>query len=130
MLMKKIFTFLSLLFSGALISSCNSQTLPSMEAKEFAEHIKSENVVVLDVRTPEEYKEGHLKNAVLINYYDSTFSDQVSRIDKNKPVYVYCRSGKRSSGAQKIMQDQGFKKVVNLNGGIQAWEKSGLPVEK
>jgi rhodanese-related sulfurtransferase len=128
--MKKIRVFLSLLFSGTLISSCSSQTASSMKPKDFAENIKSENVVVLDVRTPEEYKEGHLKNAVLMNYYDDNFSGQVSALDKNKAVYVYCRSGKRSSGAQKVMLGQGFKSVVNLDGGILSWQQSGLPIEK
>jgi rhodanese-related sulfurtransferase len=128
-MIKKYFTsiFLSLLVFMSV--SCNSQTLRSIPPKEFSEQIKKENVILLDVRTPEEYAEGHLTGAILINYHDDNFVEQVSKLDKNKTVYVYCRSGSRSGNAQEIMLKQDFKSVINLNGGILAWEKAGLPVE-
>ena len=81
------------------------------------------------MRTPEEYNEGHLKGATLINYRDENFAEQVSKLDTSKTVYLYCRSGNRSSGAQEMMLKQHFKKVVNLKGGIVDWEKARLPLE-
>ena len=127
----KYFLSLALLFCGTMLSFCDSQPANiSLEPKVFAEKLSGENVFLLDVRTPEEYNEGHLKGATLINYYDNNFSEEVSKLDKNKTVYVYCRSGKRSSEAQKKMLKKGFYSVINLDGGIIAWQKAELPVEK
>jgi phage shock protein E len=114
---------------GLMVSSCSSQH-PALPPAEYAEKIKSENVILLDVRTPQEYQSGHLKGALLINYHDDNFMEQVSRLDTNKTVYIYCRSGNRSGDAQADMLAKGFKNVVNLGGGILAWEKEGLPFEK
>ncbi len=100
-----------------------------MEPNEFAEAIKKENVILLDVRTPDEYFEGHLKGAVQIDYRDDNFAEQVAELDTTKTVYVYCRSGSRSAGAQELMLKQNFKNVINLKGGILAWKKAGLPIE-
>lgn len=86
--------------------------------------------MLLDVRTPEEWKAGHLKDAVHIDWYADDFSKQVATLDKTKPVLVYCAVGGRSSEAQEAMQDLGFKKVVNLKGGMDAWKEAGLPVVK
>jgi len=127
--MKKFFSFV-IIICGMMITACNSQSNKTMDPKEFSEKIKADSTLLVDVRTPEEYKEGHLKGALLINYHDSTFAQQVARLDKNKTAYVYCRSGKRSAAAQEIMLKQGFQNVINLDGGIVAWEKAALPVEK
>ena len=120
----------ALMVFGLMVSSCTSQTNPAMPPKEFSEKMIAENALLLDVRTPEEYNESHLKGALLINYHDADFMEQVNKLDKNKTVYVYCRSGKRSGHAQDKMLKQDFKNVVNLEGGILAWEKAGLPIEK
>jgi phage shock protein E len=127
----KIILSISALLIGLSTFSCSSQTNnPALEPKSFSEDFKKDDGLLLDVRTPEEYTEGHLKGAVLINYRDNSFAEQVSKLDKNKPVYVYCHSGKRSGGAQDMMLKQGFKKVINLKGGIVAWQESGMAVEK
>ena len=128
-MIKKYFTAIFLSLFGFMNISCNSQTLPSLPPDEFAEGLKKENVILLDVRTPDEYLESHLKGAVQIDYHDENFAEQVSELDTNKTVYVYCRSGSRSAGAQEIMLKQHFKNVINLKGGIVAWKKAGLPVE-
>ena len=99
-------------------------------SKDAAELIRNIAPLVLDVRTPGEYSKGHIKNSMLIDYLDDSFAERVSKLDKNKTVYVYCHSGGRSSEAQQEMQKQGFRNVINLEGGITAWEKAGLPVEK
>jgi rhodanese-related sulfurtransferase len=95
---------------------------------QFDKRMHKRKVTVLDVRTPEEYAEGHLKNAVLINVMDSTaFVSRVQGLKKNHTYLIYCRSGKRSGKALVMMQQQGFHKLYHMAGGITAW--SG-PVEK
>jgi rhodanese-related sulfurtransferase len=74
------------------------------------------------VRTPEEFKEGHLKKAINYNVLDSlAFDRQISQLKKNKTYLIYCKSGKRSGKALITMQQKGFKKLYHLDGGITAW---------
>ena len=123
---------------GLLISfvSCNSQDkkttiILDIEVAEFQQLISKKNVQLIDVRTPVEFKKGHLKNAKLINFFDKDFKSEIlKKIDKNKPVYVYCKSGGRSAKAAKIYKAAGFKKVFNLLGGFNAWSASGQKIEK
>ncbi|NIK73963.1 rhodanese-related sulfurtransferase [Thermonema lapsum] len=96
----------------------------------FAQKLKEQPGVVLDVRTPEEYTEGHLPNAQLLNFYDERFRQKLEQLDKNQTYYVYCRSGGRSSRAVALMRELGFKKVYNLKGGIMDWQASQLPIER
>jgi phage shock protein E len=85
---------------------------------------------VLDVRTESEFSQGHLKDAVLLDYYRKDFKDQLSKFDKNKPVFVYCAVGGRSNAAAGIMKGMGFKQVFDLQGGIKAWSQAQKPVVK
>ncbi|MBT8307159.1 MAG: rhodanese-like domain-containing protein [Maribacter sp.] len=80
-----------------------------------------DNVVLVDVRTPEEFNAGHLENALNIDWYNDSFTEEFEKIDKNKTIYLYCRSGKRSADATKFLDSLGYKKVVNLEGGYIAW---------
>jgi rhodanese-related sulfurtransferase len=75
----------------------------------------------LDVRTPEEFKEGHIAGAVNLNIYDADFSAQLDQLDKSKPIYVYCKSGGRSTDASDMMRAKGFKAVYNLVGGYSGY---------
>lgn len=85
--------------------------------------MKKKNTVVLDVRTPEEYKSGYLGNAVNYNVMDSlAFLNTISTFDKNKKFLLYCKSGRRSGKALVMMKDMGFKKVHHLKGGITEWK--------
>lgn len=85
--------------------------------------------IVLDVRTPAEVASGKLAGASVIDWNGGKFEQKVALLAKDKPVYVYCRTGNRSGQAMAVMQKLGFKKVVNLAGGIRAWTAAGLPVE-
>lgn len=76
---------------------------------------------MLDVRTPKEFKKGHIDGAKNMNYYDDDFDAQIEKLDKDKPVYVYCHSGGRSAKAMSLMKEKGFKEVYNLLGGYGAW---------
>lgn len=86
------------------------------------------DLVVLDVRTPEEFAEGHLEGAVLVDFYAADFADQLAALDADVPYLVYCRSGNRSGQALGVMEQLGFTSVVDVDGGIVAWTGAGLPV--
>ena len=83
--------------------------------------------VIIDVRTPEEFTEGYIENAVNIDFYSKTFQDELDNLDKNKPYLIYCRSGSRSGNALNIMKELNFREAYNILGGINAWKKEGLP---
>ena len=87
-----------------------------------------DDLVVLDVRTPEEFAEGHLDGAVLVDFYDTDFVDQLAALDTEVPYLVYCRSGNRSGETLGVMEQLGFSSVVDVDGGIVAWSGAGLPV--
>jgi thioredoxin 1 len=80
---------------------------------------------LIDVRTPEEFAGGHLKNALNIDYNSQEFADRISKLDKSKPVLVYCLSGGRSAAAARQMRDMGFTEVYNMQGGFMNWNRSG-----
>jgi rhodanese-related sulfurtransferase len=83
------------------------------------------NVLVVDVRTPEEYGQGHLKDAINIPLYDLPL--RIGGFEQNRPILVYCQTGYRSAQASSILVKAGFTKVYNLEGGIIAWINSGYP---
>ncbi len=87
-----------------------------------------DGLVVLDVRTPEEFAEGHLADAVLVDFYAADFVDQLAALDTDVPYLVYCRSGNRSGETLAAMEQLGFGSVVDVDGGIVAWADAGLPV--
>ena len=102
----------------------------NMDVERFAEYLSNDSVQLVDVRTPEEYTEGHIAGSRNINVFNSDFIDEAEKaLDKSKPVAVYCRSGKRSADAAKILAENGFN-VVNLEGGILAWKENHLPISK
>lgn len=87
-----------------------------------------DDLVVLDVRTPEEFAEGHLEGAVLVDFYDADFADQLAQLDPDVPYLVYCRSGNRSGQTLPLMQQLGFGSASDIDGGILAWADAGLPI--
>lgn len=85
-------------------------------------------LVVLDVRTPEEFTQGHLDGAELIDFYDPNFADRIAELDRTTPYLVYCRSDNRSGEALAVMDELGFTSVVDIEGGIVAWIAADLPI--
>lgn len=88
------------------------------------------NALILDVRTPEEFAAGHVKGAVNLNIYDAGFKTALTKLDKSKPVLVYCKAGGRSADAATQMQDLGFSEVYNFGGGMLAWANADKPMVK
>ncbi|MGE0561371.1 MAG: rhodanese-like domain-containing protein [Flavobacteriales bacterium] len=108
----------------------NTEVIVNVDAKTFGELSRSQPGTVLDVRTPEEWAEGTLKDAVKINYQGDNFESEIESLDKNAPVYVYCKRGGRSSSAAEILKEKGFTKIYNLDGGITSWQENGFEVVK
>ena len=77
--------------------------------------------VILDVRTPEEFAEGHIENAVNIDFYADTFPDELDVLDRDKTYLIYCQSGDRSGSAARMMEELGFQDAYNMKGGINIW---------
>ena len=124
--MKKMLT--NLLALLGLATACGQQGYENAEVNAFAERIKSPDVVLLDVRTAEEFDEGHLTNALNIDVKEEGFVEKAkSTLPADKTIAVYCRGGKRSANAAAMLAKEGFK-VVNLLGGITAWKNAGMPV--
>lgn len=85
---------------------------------------------MVDVRTPKEYKGGHLENAVNIHLYDRDFTERINKLDKNKTVYVYCKAGGRSADAVEALKSNDFVHIVELDGGTDAWIEVGKPLKQ
>lgn len=98
-------------------------------AAEANKILETPGTFLLDVRTEGEYQASHLANATLVPVQELEQRLADLPADKERPVLVYCRSGNRSVSASKILGQQGYKKVMNLKGGIQEWTRQGLPVE-
>lgn len=115
-----------------ILSSCHSsaQSTSNKSVDDFEIGITQQNVQILDVRTAPEYQSGHLKKALQANWNNETeFQERTKALDKSKPVYVYCLSGVRSSAAANWLSENGFKNVISMKGGINAWKKANKPVE-
>ena len=110
-------------------AASGSSVKSTLTADEFDMKLRSDTTAQLvDVRTPEEYGSGHLRNAANINIRDNSFEQQAAKLDKNKPVLVYCKAGSRSAAAADKLQEMGFKTIYNLDGGIMKWENEGKPL--
>ena len=114
--------------------SCNEKsTTPRVEVisvQEMREVLQEESVQLIDVRTRNEFATNHIKNAKNIVYQGDDWEAQVAKLDKAKPVYVYCQKGGRSAQCVSLLEEAGFEKVYDLNGGISQWISEGNEVEK
>lgn len=107
-----------------------SGQLETVPAAVFENDLKTKPGQLIDVRSSEEYAEGHLRGAINIDVQEPDFQAEASsQLEKDKPVYVYCRSGRRSLLAGEMLAKDGYT-VVDLDGGILGWEKAGLPIVK
>jgi phage shock protein E len=108
-----------------------SKWLTHLNPEEASKLLQSDNrPVVLDIRTPFEFKSGNIAGAVSLDYYGKDFEGKLEKFDKAKPILVHCRSGGRSRESLAKFEKLGFKEVYHLDGGILAWDKAGLPIEK
>lgn len=91
--------------------------------------VDQKDVQLVDVRTPEEYNEGYIPNAQNIDFNSPTFDEDISKLDKNKPVMLYCKGGGRSAKCAEKLLAAGFIKIFDLQGGITQWKFKGFEIE-
>ena len=96
----------------------------NLNARDFKNGLESSDSLLIDVRGPNEIKQGAIPGHKMINVSKPTFKEEVRKLDKSKSYFLYCRSGMRSAHACRIMYDMGFKNLNNLRGGIMAWNRS------
>jgi len=89
---------------------------------------QNDSVQLIDVRTPKEFKGAYIKGAKNFNFFDEAFIDSIKTLNRNKPIYLYCRSGNRSMKSIEKIKALGFTELYSLNGGIIDWEKKGYEV--
>jgi rhodanese-related sulfurtransferase len=92
------------------------------------ENKSNSKFVILDVRTSDEFSDGHIENSINIDFYSETFSEDLDKLDKNKTYMVYCRTANRSGQALDMMKDLNFSEAYNMLGGIVEWEDNGYPI--
>lgn len=126
----------AVLAATLLLGSCGSATtspditlVSVSEASAVIEEAPAA-LVVLDVRTPEEYNQGHLEGAINVDFYAEDFAAQLDQLDKDVPYVLYCKSGNRSGQTAPIMTDLGFDEVFEIDGGIDAWSAAGEPLQR
>ncbi|MBU3011253.1 rhodanese-like domain-containing protein [Polaribacter vadi] len=104
--------------------NCNAQVaIKTITTKELKTLLEQDNILLMDVRSPKEIKEGFIQTAKFANYFDDNFYEIATKhLDKTQPVYLYCRSGNRSGKSAKILQEKGYE-VYNVLGGYNQWKK-------
>ena len=138
--MKKVITFifvvaLNMVLFGqevrkTIVDTAQNKYFVSLSVVQFADSVKAGNLLVVDVRTEKEYATGHIEGSVNVvwgNNFDSLL--QNANLDKSKTIAVYCRSGRRSKAASKVLTMKGYN-VIELDKGILGWQQKGLPVVK
>lgn len=124
------FTFLLTFLFVLGFTSCSAQTGNVVDVPTLQAGLASGDVQLVDVRTPQEWSTGHIEGALHIDWFDDDFKAHVSKLDKAKPVRLYCAAGGRSEEAREMLHEMGFTDVKDLDGGISAWKKAGAPVVK
>lgn len=127
--MKKLHIIFCLFGAIIFSTSCKDAKIEDTEiklvtAEEMQSILELEDAQLVDVRTPEEFEEIRIANAQNIDYMSPTFDDDISKLDKNKPVVLYCKSGGRSAKCAQKLKEAGFKKIYDLEGGISKWKHS------
>jgi len=127
--MKKILYVLNIAFFVSC-GNTNSQVIEDVNTEKFHQLIEEGDGIIIDVRTTKEFSSGHIIDATNIDYYSKDFLDKLNIVRKDVPIYVYCRSGGRSSSAAGKMEKLGFTKVYNMLGGIGSWKSDGYKTIK
>lgn len=106
------------------------QRIELISANDFEQKMAENDGQVIDVRTPKEFSAGHINGAVNMHVYDKDFEQRVDKLEKDKPVYIYCKVGGRSAEAVEILKAKGFTEIIELEGGMDAWNDAGKPIKQ
>lgn len=120
----KIGVLVLLMFSLTSCLKQKTEGVEVLEVEKFEQKLSEENVQLVDVRTADEFAEGHLPNAINIDINGDSFDIETAKLDKEKPVMVYCKKGGRSAKAAANLKAQGFKTISDLDGGIMSWDEA------
>ncbi|MFL0354586.1 rhodanese-like domain-containing protein [Xanthomarina sp. GH4-25] len=121
--MKHILIVLLLITSVYNVKAQEKDNIVLLNLTEFKSQIENKDVQLIDVRTPKEFEEGHIEDALNIDFYSEKFVDEFNKLDKEKPVYLYCRSGFRSKQSALKLSEMGFKTLYDLEGGFLNYNK-------
>jgi len=122
---------LSLAAAAPLVAGTRFTDVTVDQARELVQRRAGQtDFIILDVRSPEEFAEGHLAGAVNMNVLAPDFSAQLATLDRGKTYLVYCRTGNRSTKAVQAMERLGFRSVYHMVEGILGWQKKGFPVSR
>lgn len=127
--MKKLLTICCLIMALSFSTSCLDSKVENTEVKlvtadEMKSILELEDAQLVDVRTPKEHEEIRISNSQNIDFNSPTFDEDITKLDKDKPVILYCKGGGRSAKCAKKLKDAGFKKIYDLEGGISKWKHS------
>ena len=129
--MKRLLALVFLCSTLAFVG-CKDESNTEIEVvtpEEMQELSELEDIQLVDVRTPEEFDEGYIANAQNINYNSPFFDAEIAKLDKSKPVIVYCEKGGRSAKCAKKMKEAGFVKIYDLDGGLAKWKYKGFNIK-
>lgn len=122
-----LFAFTTVLFFTACKENSVAQEIEVLTPTEFHDAMmKNKDIQLVDARTAAEFEEGHLQDALNIDVLEKDFITKAEKLNLEQPIYVYCRSGKRSAKAALILKDAGFKEIYDMQGGYLQWESEGL----
>lgn len=126
--MKKLISIIVLFFA---LSGISQTVKTNVNAQTFKKLIEEKKHVLIDLRTDDEIKtKGKIKGAKQINFLDKTAEEQINKLDKQKGYLIYCAGGGRSADCADLMEQQGFKTIINLEKGFSDWQKNGFEIEK
>jgi rhodanese-related sulfurtransferase len=117
-----------LFFAATFLYACNTSS-NILDVTQFEQKLSDTNIVLIDVRTPQEYSQGHIAGSLNIDFYGDNFESEMKAIDQSKTILVYCKSGNRSGKAINILAKNNFKNIYDLSGGITNWVNSGKPIQ-
>lgn len=118
------------IFGALLMCLCvfqsygQEQQLNLLNVASFEKEMMSNKGLLIDIRTPAEFEEGTIEGARNIDFLGDTFKTEISELDKTEPVYIFCKSGGRSAKAHKLLKEEGFENVYELDGGFTAWDET------
>jgi rhodanese-related sulfurtransferase len=113
------------------VSHVTQAQIKKLDPQSFQRKLQElNNPIIVDVRTQNEYSQGHLRNSILIDYNSSDFKSRLGKLDKTKAVFVYCAAGSRSHAGVNILAGMGFNEIYDLQGGISAWQRANKPITK
>lgn len=128
----RLAVFLAMLLPLLLLAGCGGTDLVEVDAAKakdiIAQRQGQANFVILDIRTPKEFRKGHIEGAIYVDYHNDAFKQNLDKLDKNPTYLLYCRSGGRTGRSLALFEELGFKSIVHMKHGLREWKELGFPL--